>query len=143
VRVFVVDASVAAKWLLPSEGEALTQEALNFQRRYAQGEFRIAVPDLFWAEVGNAVWNAVRRGRIAQAVGEGAVTELLRYDFATVSSHLLLDRAFNLAARFGRTVYDCLYVALAVESGTEFITADERLANSLAVHQPVKWLGSV
>jgi predicted nucleic acid-binding protein len=38
-------------------------------------------------------------------------------------------------------VYDSLYVALAVQAKTELITADERLANSLAAHLPVKWLG--
>jgi predicted nucleic acid-binding protein len=43
---------------------------------------------------------------------------------------------------FDRTVYDSLYVALAVHSKTQLITADERLANSLAAHFPVKWLGA-
>jgi predicted nucleic acid-binding protein len=142
VSQFVVDASVAAKWLLPG-AETLTREALAFQRRYTQGEFRILVPDLFWAEVGNALWNAVRRGRITQSVGEGAVAELLRYKFATVGSLPLLEPAFDMATKFGRTVYDCLYVALAVESGAELITADERLTHVLSDQLPVKWLGAI
>ena len=40
-------------------------------------------------------------------------------------------------------MYDCLYVALAVQSKTEWITADERLANALAARLPVKWLGAI
>ena len=40
-----------------------------------------------------------------------------------------------------RSVYDCLYVALAVQSKAEWITVDERLANALAARLPVKWLG--
>ena len=42
-----------------------------------------------------------------------------------------------------RTVYDSLYVALAVQSKSVMITADERLANALAAKLPVKWLGAL
>jgi len=55
----------------------------------------------------------------------------------------LLDRAFDIATAFERTVYDCLYVALAVQSHAQLVTADERLANSLAACFPVKWLGAI
>jgi predicted nucleic acid-binding protein len=40
-------------------------------------------------------------------------------------------------------VYDCTYVALAIASERLLVTADERLANALAAHLPVRWLGSV
>jgi hypothetical protein len=43
----------------------------------------------------------------------------------------LLEAAFEIATRTGRTVYDSLYVALAVQSGCRLITADERLYNTL------------
>jgi len=59
-----------------------------------------------------------------------------------VSSHRLLPEALTIAFSFDRSLYDCLYVALAVESRTDLITADERLANALAAQFPVKWLGA-
>jgi predicted nucleic acid-binding protein len=40
--------------------------------------------------------------------------------------------AFNIADRTGRTVYDCMYLALAVRVDGQMVTADERLVNSLA-----------
>jgi predicted nucleic acid-binding protein len=55
----------------------------------------------------------------------------------------LLDRAFHIATTFERTVYDSVYVALAVQTNSQLITADEKLANSLAAHFPLKWLGSM
>ena len=42
-----------------------------------------------------------------------------------------------------RTVYDCLYIALAVASTGQFVTADELLANAVAARLPVKWLRAV
>ncbi len=44
---------------------------------------------------------------------------------------------------FDRTVYDSLYVALAVDSKAELVTVDEKLANALAARLPVKWLGAL
>jgi predicted nucleic acid-binding protein len=59
-----------------------------------------------------------------------------------VPSRAVLPEAFKIAADFGRTVYDSTYVALAVATGTELITADERLVHALGSRFPVRWLGS-
>jgi len=56
---------------------------------------------------------------------------------------MLFSEALQIALTHDRSVYDCLYVALAVQSKTEWITADERLANALAARLPVKWLGAI
>jgi predicted nucleic acid-binding protein len=142
VSTIVVDASVAAKWFLPAKGEMLTEEAFGLFRRYAIGEIRFVVPDLFWAELANVLWKAVRRGRCSKAAAETGLASLVERKLSTVPSPTLLEAAFRIAMAFDRTVYDSLYVALAVHSKTQLITADERLANSLAAHFPVKWLGA-
>jgi predicted nucleic acid-binding protein len=143
VNTYVIDASVAAKWLLPASGETLTGEALELLNRYADGELRFVVPDLFWAEVANILWKAVRRERLRLASAESALHAMRDRRFPTVASHTLLVEAFAIATAFDRTVYDALYVALAVTSKSQLVTADERLANALAAHLPVKWLGSL
>lgn len=142
MSTIVVDASVAAKWFLPAKGEMLTEEAFGLFRRYAIGEIRFVVPDLFWAELANVLWKAVRRGRCSKAAAETGLASLVERKLSTVPSPTLLEAAFRIAMAFDRTVYDSLYVALAVHSKTQLITADERLANSLAAHFPVKWLGA-
>jgi predicted nucleic acid-binding protein len=143
VRTYVVDASVAAKWILPASGETLTQEALALLKGYVAGEVRFIVPDLFWAEFANILWKAERQGRIGAASAEGALRAVRERNFPTVSSHALLEEAFAIATAFDRAVCDVLYVALAVNSKSQLVTADERLANALAAHLPVKWLGSL
>lgn len=52
MSLFVIDASVAAKWILPARGEPLSIEALDLLGRYVSGDARFVVPDLFWAEMG-------------------------------------------------------------------------------------------
>jgi predicted nucleic acid-binding protein len=143
VSLVVVDASVAAKWFLPENGEALADQALALLDKYDKREIQFVVPDLFYVEIASAIWKAVRAGRVPRAFGDQALVLLTQREFATVPSLKLLDKAFQIATAFERTVYDSLYVALAEQTNSQLITADERLANSLAAHFPVKWLGGI
>ena len=139
----VLDASVAVKWVLPSRGEPLVPEALELLRRYAREEVRFVVPDIFWAEFGNVAWKAVRLGRWKTDEAQSAIRAMSEREFPTVSSKDLLVAAFAIANGFHRSLYDCLYAALAVATKGEMITADEKLANALAARLPVKWLGAL
>ena len=141
--LYVLDASVAAKWFLSPKYEPLTDEALELFRKYMRGEVRFVVPDLFWAELASAFWKAVRIGRFPKASAQEALGDLAKRDLPVVSSATLLDRAFQIAFAFDRSVYDSLYVALAVHSQSQLVTADEPLANALAAHFPVRWLGAI
>jgi len=143
VSTLVIDASVAAKWFLPPASEPLKDEALALLRGYAEGRLGFAVPDLFWAECGNIFWKAVRQGRWTRAAADEAILSLKGRNLTTTRSAELLEDAFNIASTFERTVYDALYVALALHLKAELVTADARLADALAAHLPVKWLGSV
>jgi predicted nucleic acid-binding protein len=141
LKAIVLDASVAMKWAIPLSNEALTQQALELLEGYASGEFDFIVPDVFWAEVGNVLWKGVRQRRWSRSVAETVAAEMRARNFSTISSMTLLPEALRIALAHDRSLYDCLYVALAIQSRTEMITADERLANALAAHLPVKWLG--
>jgi predicted nucleic acid-binding protein len=142
LRGVVVDASVAAKWVLPSGLEPYSESALRLLDNYSEGQLNIVVPDLFWAEIGNVLWKAARTGRLTLAEAKTGLQMVADKMFPTVSSFSLLDSAVEIAGTFGRSFYDCLYVALAQTSGTEFVTADEKLVNALAGRFPVKWLGA-
>ena len=142
MSVFVVDASVAAKWCLPPAGETLVDEAFEFLKRYVAGDLQMIVPDLFWAELGNILWKATRQGRCSISSAHSSLKELEERRVPTIPSLALLDMALDLANTFGRTVYDSLYIALAVQSKAELITADQRLASAVASYLPVKWLGA-
>lgn len=139
----VLDASVVMKWLLPPADEDLVPEALDLLRLYVQEKIRFVVPDIFWAEFGNIAWKAARLGRWTADEARSAIRDVADRNFPTVPSKDLLVAAFTLANGFNRSVYDCLYVALAVATDGEMVTADEKLANVLATRLPVKWLGAL
>ena len=143
MNLFVLDASVAAKWFLPPENEPLAEEAWNILKGFQADELRLIVPDLFWAEVTNVLWKVVRQGRYDQSAAEPALAMFRSLQLPTISSLSLVGIAFSLACTHARTVYDCIYVALALESKATLLTADEKLANALAGSLPVKYLGAV
>lgn len=142
MTVFVLDASVAVKWFLSPKDEPLSDEALALYKEYLQRKVSFIVPDIFWAELGSAFWKAIRLGRFQKASALEAIAALAKCDLPTFTIAALLERAFLIATTFDRSVYDALYVALALQSGAELITADERLANALAAHFPLRWLGA-
>lgn len=140
---WVLDASVAAKWFLPAAREPLAAEALHLLELHAAGQTQFHVPDLFWAEFGNVLRKAVRLKRMSRDSAEEAVSAMVGKGFSTTPASALLGAAFAIAATFDCTVYDGIYVALAVAAGIPLLTADERLVSTLASRFPVRWLGSL
>ena len=139
----VLDASVAAKWFLPAAGEPLAGAARELLKRYAEGEVRFLVPDLFWCEFGSILWKATRQGRILPARARDAMSSMRDRGIPSIASVELIEEALAIAIRFQRTVYDSVYAAAAIAHNAALVTADERLANALAARLPVKWLGAV
>jgi predicted nucleic acid-binding protein len=138
----VVDASVVVKWYPPHDREPLAPEAHALLDRWVAGGVEIAVPDLLWTEVANILWKSVRQNRSSLHDAEAALAAMREQNLSTFPSAPLIDRAFHIAVQYRRTAYDSLYVALAVASNSDLVTADERLANALAGYLPVKWLGA-
>ena len=141
MKLLVLDPSVAAKWFLPPAGEPLFKEATALYRHYARAGVSFVVPDLFWPEVGNVLWKAARAGRLSHSAAASALGDLRREALETVRSLELIETALAVALATMRTVYDSLYITLALRRGLEFVTADERLVNALGGELPVRWLG--
>jgi len=85
--------------------------------------------DLAFAEAGNVIWKHVKMGRIdASEVTKRA--EMLRKLVNTSRVYRVEDcivEAAKLAVGHDVTVYDALFIALAVKLNTKLITTDEKL----------------
>ena len=143
MSVLVLDASVAVKWFLPPTAESLTDEADQLLQLFIRREVDFAVPDVFWAELANVFWKAIRQNRLTKAEAELALVSLTERKLPTVPSVDVIQVAFAIANAFQRSVYDSIYVAVAVQLNAQLITADERLVRALSLRYPVRWLGAI
>ncbi|MBY5518937.1 type II toxin-antitoxin system VapC family toxin [Rhizobium leguminosarum] len=118
---FVVDASVAAAWLLADEESRTAEEALSF----LETEDAL-VPDLFWHEMRNILLTAERRKRISNEDVLACLMRLTSLPLRTVSSedHLPILR---LAGKYQLSAYDAAYLALAVAENVSLATLDAGL----------------
>jgi predicted nucleic acid-binding protein len=130
---YVLDSSVAVKWVLP---ELHSAKALRLRADFQAALHELIAPDVFPVEVGHALTKAERRKIIPVGMASIYATKILTTPPYFLSYLAMLDRAIAIASASGIAVYDCLYVALAEREGCEFITADDRLIRNLGQQFP-------
>lgn len=125
----VVDASVAVKWFLPEVHDEAARRLLEDNHFVANQ--RLQIPDFFFAEVGNILWEKIRHQELSLEKGQMLLQAMRERPFQVHSHIPLTPAALAIAAQTQRSIYDCLYLALAVSEQTIMITADQKLYNAL------------
>ena len=120
----MVDASVAAKWVL--------HEADSDAARRIVEQAQLMAPDLLWAELGSLLWRRQRNGELTAAQAREMLLTLRAFRIRTHGMFPLLPLALEIAMTIGHSVYDCVYLALADEEDCRVVTADRRLQNAVA-----------
>jgi predicted nucleic acid-binding protein len=124
----IVDASVAAKWVLPEPGSA---EAAALRTQDAD----LIAPSLVVAEVGNALWKSAMRSDFAGAEVAHMLDIAAGHYARLIPLADIAAAAIKLAVDLEHSIYDCFYLALAEREHAELITADKRF---FAVARKVK-----
>jgi|SRR5438132_2830996 len=127
----VLDASVAVKWVLP---EPDTDKALRLRDAYRQGQDELIAPDWILAEVANILGKAAARKTITIVEAKQYYQDVSKDAPVLFPTVPLLDDAFDLALTYRRAVYDCLYLALALQEKCQLVTADDAFVRQF---QPV------
>ncbi|MDO9108670.1 MAG: type II toxin-antitoxin system VapC family toxin [Coriobacteriia bacterium] len=122
----VVDTSVTTKWFV-AERESHVAESWELLQDHLAGAAALASPDHMRLEVLNALKQRRFDGDELMRVAD--VLEGFRLQWHPVDAQLA-RAAGSIAARYGLTLYDAAFAALAVELDCELVTADRRLASS-------------
>lgn len=121
---FVVDASVAASWLLPDEGHAGAAAAFaRLQTDHA------VVPNLWWFEVRNLFIANERRGRLDTEKTGKALALLMGLPIQR-DNEPEEGVVLRLARQHRLTVYDAAYLELALREDVPLATLDSDLVRA-------------
>jgi predicted nucleic acid-binding protein len=129
----VVDASVAAGWLLGDEDDPAAEAVLE-----ALAAAPGLVPQLWHWEMRNVLLVARRRSRITEEGLRERVAALADLPLETDGAPDL-DRALALAGAQGLSFYDALYLELAKRAGARLATRDARLAAAARAEGVAAW----
>ena len=122
IEKVVVDASVLIKWYNLEDD---SEKALQLRTDYASRRVELVAPYLITYEIANSLRYNPDFG--AEDV-KSAITDLINMQLSLQPPDVTqMQRATDLAFRYGITIYDAAYLALAEMSEIPFYTADEKL----------------
>jgi predicted nucleic acid-binding protein len=127
--IYVIDASVALKWVLDEPGKAAADALLDEE---------LIAPALWLIEAANALWRRSVRGEISGQEALRRLEELRNAPVASIAVEDDLIAAAELANTLGHPVYDCLYLAMAVRTGAQVVTADRRFVAAVEAFPALK-----
>jgi len=115
-----------AKWVL--SGEPFEKNAVRLKDDVLSGVAEICAPSLIVLEVANALWKAMKLGRILE---EDALEALKTLDDFHITLHELnwaeVSSGLSLARMLDLTIYDASYLFLSDKLKAQIITADDEL----------------
>jgi len=124
VSVFIVDASVAAKWFIEEEYSEAALSVLDEKNQ-------LHAPDFLLLEMNSIICKWVRRSAVTPEEGSRLRDALRQYPIQHHTFISFLDSAFVIANQTEQSIYDCLYVALAALVKGSMVTADRKLYDIL------------
>ncbi len=116
----VLDASVIVKWFIEEE---LSEKALEVRERILEGSYEVYEPELMFLEV----LNALKRKNYENIREAAKALILFGFKVIPITLNLLLT-AVKITKETNLTVYDSIYLAIAKETSSILITADDKLA---------------
>ena len=143
--MIVVDASLAAKWVL------WEQDSLQAMDFLVQRDRELCAPDLLFIEVAGAIVRQANVAKSNDATMQPDAERALRKWTTTWDQHVVkpyrttqrrLFRAGTLALSLGHPIKDCIYLDLAMEIGADLATCDARFRRkALSAYPAIKLLG--
>ncbi|MEB3338368.1 MAG: type II toxin-antitoxin system VapC family toxin [Leptolyngbyaceae bacterium] len=125
----VVDTSVAIKLVIEQEGSEQA-EAL-FATLGTEPDTELYVPELFYAECANVLWQYVRRANYPPSEAKASLIRLKALSLQKVAIPDLVNEALEIAITQSISAYDACYVEISKRLKVPLVTADQKLIRSL------------
>lgn len=124
---YVLDNSVAMRWLLASQKELDQAYAEAVLRSMANTD--AVVPNLWHLETANVLLAAENRGdlQLAEVERFTAQLESLPIQTDTLTAHLAFSRILSLSRAYKLSSYDSSYLELSIREGLPLATLDKDL----------------
>jgi len=126
MKLHVLDASAWLRLFLRDGPDVPGLDAAA--REVERGAAAFAAPELILVEAGHALMRKVRRKQIRATEWRALWQDMRRMPLDLLPLDERMDDALELAARHELSVYDALYLAVAVRTGATLFTADDTLA---------------
>jgi predicted nucleic acid-binding protein len=109
-------------------GEPHQENAVKFKDDHVSGIARLSAPAFIVQEVANALWRAVKLGRLVEEDAQDALNALNDVGIALYElSWTQVSQALNTACKLDLTIYDASYLFLTDKMKARFVTADTKL----------------
>jgi predicted nucleic acid-binding protein len=115
----VIDASVALKWMTPDEDSERAMLVLDVGRE-------LHAPAFIFMELANALWTQARAGKTDATGASAALDDVRTGPLRIWQGEEPLSDTIALATTLDHAVYDCAYLALALQVDAAYVTADHR-----------------
>ena len=121
------------KWVLSDE--TYQENADKLKSNFLNSEIELFAPSFITQETANALWMAVKQGRIQQTDAEDALEFLQN---AQLNLHELnwtdVSQSLAIACKIDIAIYDASYLFLCEKIGAQLITADSKLFEKAREH---------
>ena len=125
MKKFVIDGSIAIKWYIP---EPYSKPSLLYLDLYKQNQALLMAPDLIITEVGSVLWKKASLEEITDEDARQISNLFANYcPLKIYSGNKLLPTAMELSLGLNLTIYDSLYLALAISEKATMITANNEI----------------
>jgi predicted nucleic acid-binding protein len=128
---YIVDSSVVLKWFVQT-GESDWRQARELRAAYLQKRCILRCPEYLVLELANAL----KMGRRFTTAEIRVISESVRALNLALEPlrWSTLDMAVDLSSSLNTAVYDSYFLASAIESGSQLVTADDAFVRRVGTH---------
>lgn len=125
MRISVIDTSALIRLYIPDgPSPDFLEECIDSAYK---AETTLIMPELALAEAAQVLWKKEKKKYLTQTEVDEIISAILELPIEIVSHYDYLQDAVSLARKYNLTVYDSLFLAVALRKSGELITVDERL----------------